>query len=162
MAMTIAILEDNPDRRDVMRRLLEDRFYSFEARFFDRAAALIDFLEKGLNNTIVLCLDHDLELMPDHAGRLVDPGTGRDVVDYLVRREPVCPVVIHSTNSPAVLGMEGALREAGWQTFTVAPYGDTEWIQEQWFPTVRRAIVGPVSRSGKTAKIDGAVRRKPS
>jgi hypothetical protein len=95
-------------------------------------------------------LDHDLELKPGPDGRLIDPGTGREVADYLARKEPACPVVIHSTNAAAAQGMATALTEARWQTYCVAPYGDLEWIPGPWFRAVRRAVVGPV-RSGRTS-----------
>jgi hypothetical protein len=40
--------------------------------------------------------------------------------------------------------MQMVLTEADWTTYTVAPYGDLAWIEESWFPTVRRAIVDAV------------------
>jgi hypothetical protein len=144
MVLKIAILEDNEDRQAEMRSCLADRFYQYEIRFFDRAAEMIDFLKENLDEVLVLCLDHDLELKPGRSGRRIDPGTGRDVADYLAGNPPVCPVVIHTTNVPAALGMERVLRDSHWETHHVLPYGDLEWIQEQWFRTVRRAIVGSV------------------
>ena len=35
MALNIAILEDNLDRQAAMRACLADRFYTFDAHFFD-------------------------------------------------------------------------------------------------------------------------------
>ena len=75
MAMKIVILEDNADRREAMRECLQDRFYHFEAVFFDEPAALVEYLRAHLPETAVISLDHDLELRPDHEGRLIDPGT---------------------------------------------------------------------------------------
>jgi hypothetical protein len=121
---------------------LEDRFYLFETKFFDDAAAMIKFLDAHLTDTIVLSLDHDLELKPNQNGGLTDPGTGREVADYLARQAPVCPVIIHASNVPAALGMEMVLREALWETHRVLPFDDLEWIPTQWFRSVRRAIVG--------------------
>jgi hypothetical protein len=129
-----------------MRRCLRDRFPQFEARFFEESAGAIDYLRDHFCDTLVICLDHDLELVPGADGRLVDPGTGRDVADFLARHPPVCPVVIHSTNSAAATGMEMVLQEAQWQTQRVVPYGDLEWIPTQWFRAVRRAIVGQAKR----------------
>jgi hypothetical protein len=143
MNKKIVILEDNEDRAIAMRRCLEDRFCEFEASFFDEAAAMIDCLRTHLPGTILICLDHDLELKPGADGRPIDPGTGRDVADFLACQTPVCPVVIHTTNSAAGVGMEMALQEAGWQTQRVSPYGDLEWIPAEWFRAIRRAVVGP-------------------
>ncbi len=143
MKNKIVILEDNQDRTSAMRRCLEDCFADFEVAFFDEAAATTEYLRSHLPDTILICLDHDLELKPGNDGRLIDLGTGREVADFLVRQTPVCPVVIHTTNTAAGDGMEMALQEVGWQTRRVSPYGDLEWIPEQWLRAVRRAIVGP-------------------
>jgi CheY-like chemotaxis protein len=146
MAMKIVILEDNEDRQAAMRRCLEDRFYQFESRFFDDAAAMIAFLEKNLSDTIVISLDHDLEMRSGPKGGTADPGTGRQVADFLAQKSPVCPVIIATTNSAAALGMELTLQEAGWQTRRVLPFNDLEWIPTEWFRSVRRAIVGSAKK----------------
>ncbi|HEX5271066.1 MAG TPA: cyclic-phosphate processing receiver domain-containing protein [Gemmataceae bacterium] len=143
MAMKIVILEDNADRVRAMRDCLTDRFSRFECHFFDDAAGVRDYLETNLADTIVICLDHDLELKQFPSGEVVDPGTGREVADYLAGKSPVCPVVIHTTNAPAGRGMEMVLRDAHWKTFRVIPFDDLAWIPTDWFRTVRRAIVRP-------------------
>jgi len=148
VAMKIAILEDNADRQAVMRRCLADRFYTFDAHLFDDPAEMIRFLDEHLAQTLVICLDHDLEIKTGPDGRLVDPGTGRAVADYLAGKAPVCPVIIHTTNADAAVAMKRVLHRAGWKTRRVVPFDDTAWIETDWFFAVRRAIVGPVRRSG--------------
>jgi hypothetical protein len=143
MAMKIAVLEDNPERIAAMRRSLSDRFYQYEVRFFDDATDMKAFLETSLPETLLICLDHDLELKHLSTGEVVDPGTGRDIADFLSARAPVCPVVIHTTNSPAAEEMESVLKESHWKTYRVLPFNDLEWIPTDWFRTVRRAIVRP-------------------
>jgi CheY-like chemotaxis protein len=143
----IAILEDNEDRQAVMRAFLKDRFYTYDARIFDDAGAMIRYLEEHLADTLVISLDHDLELKPGPDGRCFDPGTGREVADYLANKEPVCPVIIHTSNSQAALGMEMVLKDAHWKTRRVLPFDDSHWIATDWFPAVRRAIVGPIRRT---------------
>src|SRR5438132_5373899 len=106
MAMKIAILEDNIDRQEVMRAYLTDRFYMYDICIFDDASEMITFLHEHLTDTLVISLDHDLELKPGPKGRCLDPGTGREVADYLATKEPACPVNIHTTNSQAAAGME--------------------------------------------------------
>jgi CheY-like chemotaxis protein len=140
--MKIAVLEDNVERQAVMRSCLADRFYMYESNFFDDPAEMMDFLDEHLGDMIVIALDHDLELKAGDEGRLVDPGSGREVAEYLAQHSPVCPVVIHSTNSDAALGMQKILRDAGWQTHRVIPFEDMEWITSDWFRAIRRAIVG--------------------
>ncbi len=143
MVMKIAVLEDNAERTAEMRRCLSDRFYQYDLRFFDDAAEMKDFLDKNLPETLLICLDHDLELKQLPSGEVIDPGTGRDIADFLVNRPPVCPVVIHTTNTAAADGMESVLKDSHWRTFRVSPLNDLEWIPTEWFRTVRRAIVRP-------------------
>jgi hypothetical protein len=148
MAMKIAVLEDNLDRREAMRVCLKDRFSHFDLRFFAIPKEMTRFFDDHLSETIAISLDHDLDLQPE-AGRLTDPGTGREVADYLAGHHPVCPVILHSTNSLAASGMELVLREAGWQTFRVVPFDDLVWIATDWFRAMRRAIVGPVKKAAE-------------
>jgi hypothetical protein len=150
MRMKIAILEDNLERQEFMRACIADRFYMYDSRFYDDASTMIDFLKEHLADCLVIALDHDLELKPGSDGRCIDSGTGRDVADYLATQHPVCPVIIHSTNANAVVGMKVVLKDAGWKTRRVIPSEGTDWIRNDWFPALRRAIVGPVSKQATT------------
>jgi hypothetical protein len=146
MALKIAILEDNADRQAVMRRCLADRFYTFDAHFFDEAAAMIRFLDQHLADTLVISLDNDLDLKPGPHGRMIDPGSGREIAEYLAGKTPVCPVIIHTTNADAATAMKDGLDAAGWRTLRVVPFDDMNWIESDWFFAMRRAIVGPTTR----------------
>jgi hypothetical protein len=148
MALKIVILEDNEERQAIMRACLEDRFYMYEHRFFVDAAAMIHFLNDHLAEAIVISLDHDLDGGCDEYGRLIDVGTGRDVADYLATHVPVCPVVIHTSNSDCAIGMEQELHAARWQTRRVVPFDDLTWIEQAWFPVIRRIIVGSIPQHG--------------
>lgn len=142
MSMKIAIFEDNAERRQEMSRCLNDRFRHFEIRFFEHPAAMIEFLDGHIQETILISLDHDLELIRHSDGRMIDPGTGREVADYLANKKAVCPVIIHSSNGTEAGGMERMLKEAGWETYRVLPMNDVDWIATEWFRVVRKAIVG--------------------
>jgi hypothetical protein len=146
MAHKIAILEDNVDRQAVMRRCLADRFYTFDAHFFDESSAMIQFLELNLQETLAISLDNDLELKPGPDGRLMDPGSGVEVAEYLAGKPAVCPVVIHTTNTRAAELMNSALAAGGWRTRRVVPFDDMNWIESTWLVAIRRAIVGPLAR----------------
>ena len=87
-----------------------------------------------------------MELRPDGAGGCIDLGTGREVADYLATREPVCPVIIHTSNTVAEVGMRMTLQESGWRTKRVIPFDDVQWIATDWFRAMRRAIVGPIRK----------------
>ena len=152
MPMKIVILEDNADRQAAMRACLADHFYTFDSMFFDNAAETIRFLAENLANTLVISLDHDLEMKADPYGKAVDPGTGREVADYLATQTPTCPVIIQTTNSAAGTGMEMVLNDAGWRTKRVVPFDDMKWIESDWFFAMRRAIVGPTKRTKARAR----------
>ncbi len=142
MQMEILVLEDNCDRRAAMAECLADRFYTYAPVFFHEPQPMRCYLRDHLEEAICISLDHDMDLIEDAAGYLSDPGTGREVADYLATRSPQCPVVVHTTNTAAAEGMEAVLVAAGWIVYRVSPWGDLEWVRAAWFRTVRRAIVG--------------------
>jgi CheY-like chemotaxis protein len=144
VAMKIVILEDNEERQSAMRDCLSDRFPMYEIAIFDDSRDTIRYLDDHLAETILIALDHDLILKPGLHGRCIDTGTGREVADYLGAKKPLCPVVIHTSNGDAAVGMMMVLKDAGWKTRRVLPSEGTEWIISSWFPAVRRAIVGPI------------------
>jgi hypothetical protein len=146
MALKIAILEDNVDRQTEMRRCIADRFYMFDAHFFDESSEMIRFLGLHLNETLAISLDNDLELKPGADGRMIDPGSGVEVAKYLASKPAVCPVVIHTTNTAAAESMKTALSAAGWRSRRVVPFDDMKWIESTWFFAMRRVIVGPIAR----------------
>jgi len=140
MATKIIVLEDNAERLAAMRDSLNDRLSTFDARFFASAKEIISFLAEHAEDTIAISLDHDLEPILNTELGPIDAGTGRDVADYLAARSPFCPVVIHSSNSGAVLGMQPVLADAGWTTHRVVPGNDMSWVAEWWLPTLEKAI----------------------
>jgi hypothetical protein len=140
MPNKIVILEDNVERQAAMQRYLDERFDEFEAVFFRAVAPAVEYCERHLADIILIALDHDLELIATSNGRCLDPGTGREVADYLAGRKPVCPVVIHTSNGAAGDGMEMVLQDARWQTHRVVPVDDLDWIPTAWLRAVRRAI----------------------
>jgi CheY-like chemotaxis protein len=138
MRISVVILEDNDDRIRVMTDILADKFPFYDRKFFRTAPAAVKWLETNLSAAVCISLDHDLE---PAVGEQADPGTGREVADFLAQRQPQCPIVVHTTNVPAAVGMEMALTDAGWSVARVLPYGDTAWIAEAWLPAIRDAIV---------------------
>ncbi|MCC7422412.1 MAG: hypothetical protein IT428_19200 [Planctomycetaceae bacterium] len=145
MPLCVVILEDNEDRRAAMEECLSDRFAQYPRRYFATAAETIEHLRENLDNTLAIALDHDLEFIEQADGCLIDPGSGRDVVEYLVGRTASCPIVVHSSNSHAAIGMIERLREHDWSTRRVVPYDDVAWIPREWFRAMRDAIVGAVA-----------------
>ena len=149
--LEIVILEDDARRRGAMRTALEERLPQYPPRFFTTAPEAARYLQDHLDRALLIVLDHDLDPIPVHPRRSLDPGTGRDVADFLAARKPVCPVVIHSTNRPAVVGMQTELAEAGWDVRVVVPYGDLEWIDVEWRQAVRDAVVAAAQPAAESA-----------
>jgi ADP-ribosylglycohydrolase len=92
--------------------------------------------ESFFPTTAFISLDHDLNPMP---GATVDPGTGVDVARFLGDFMPVCPVLIHSSNTDRVYSMHNELRFAGWMVDRVGPLG-TDWIETSWLRGARRLL----------------------
>ena len=158
MQHAIFILEDNAERLAAMRDLLADKFPFFEVRAFAASRPAIDWLRANLVRTVCIALDHDLEPLPSEPWD--DPGTGRDVAEFLTNQVPHCPIVVHTTNAQASVAMEAMLDEAGWSVVRVLPYGDLEWIAEAWLPLVRNSIVGAAGKS-RAGQSPGNVRAAP-
>ena len=137
---TIAILDDEPDRLVAMVPVLEKRYPELNVVTFDNAPDINAWLADNLDSCVLICLDHDLGPNRKRDGAVFDPGIGRDVADYLATREPVCPVIIHTTNTLARPGMILALEDAGWDTSYVSPYDDVRWVREMWANAVRDAL----------------------
>jgi hypothetical protein len=140
MSGTIVVLDDEPERIDEMTRCLSARLPNHKPVVFDNAPDLIAWIGDQLSDVQLICLDHDLGPNRRRGDEVFDPGTGRDVADFLAKCQPVCPVVIHTTNSMAAPGMTMVLDDAGWQNIRVIPYNDLEWIGADWINAVASAL----------------------
>ena len=101
---------------------------------------MLAWLRDHLERAPIIALDHDLGPSRLRDGERFEPGIGRDVADYLATRAPVCPVVIHSSNSPAADGMQFCLEAAGWTVTRVYPCDDLAWIERDWLAELRRFL----------------------
>ncbi len=140
MRETIAILDDDPGRIEATVGALSSHLPDIAPRTFDNAPEMIDWLRTHRSRCLVICLDHDLGPSRIRDGSPFDPGIGRDVVDFLATCDPVCPVIIHTTNSMAVPGMEAVLQESGWSCVRIVPYNDLTWVRQWWLPEVQKAL----------------------
>ncbi len=137
---TIAILDDEPDRVDAMLRSLSANCPEYETAVFDNAPDMIEWLAEHHDKACLICLDHDLGPNRQREEKSFDPGTGRDVVDFLAGLPPTCRVVVHTTNQLAAPGMLQALEDRGWSVSRVSPYSDLDWIEEDWIEEVERSL----------------------
>jgi hypothetical protein len=70
-----------------------------------------------------------------------DPGTGRDISNYLETQKAVCPVIIHTTNSFGRDAMKYALQDSGWEATAILPTPEISWIQSSWFKVVKQLLL---------------------
>lgn len=152
MTGIIAILEDNEERIRAMETRLKDAFTGWEHVFFNNAPDAIAWFQNHLHQCILISLDHDLGPSWERNGQLFDPGTGRDVVNYLIKKPPQCPVILHTSNSEAEIGMEMALAEVNWTFERVIPFqpldslDSLEWVDRDWANTVQRMLASSAKK----------------
>jgi hypothetical protein len=137
------ILEDNADRRVAMRTCVQEHFPQYRLLFFHEPSEFNAHLMQHGRRTVLISLDHDLDLIPQPDGTLRDPGTGMNVVDCLTLQSPSCPVILHTTNLPAAQNMQHRLRKAGWHVTRITPYDDLAWIDDKWLSCVKNRLRAP-------------------
>src|SRR6185437_15054363 len=133
---TILILEDNNERIAAFQKTVAALGSDCELKIWRDAHSMMAECEAFFPTTVLIGLDHDLNPMP---GVTVDPGTGVDVARFLGDFMPVCPVLIHSSNTDRVYSMHNELRFAGWMVDRVGPLG-TDWIETSWLRTAKRLL----------------------
>src|SRR5438552_2278663 len=133
---TILILEDNDERIAAFQKTVEGLGDGFEVKIWRDAPSMIAQCEAFFPTAALISLDHDLNPMPD---AMVDPGTGVDVARFLGDFMPVCPVLIHSSNTERVYSMHNELRFGGWMVDRVGPLG-ADWIETSWLRRVRALL----------------------
>lgn len=127
-----------------MAGVLRQHLATSKCVFFDNAPDMVAWLCEHLSEVSAISLDHDLGPNRKREGCCFDPGTGRDVADYLATRQAQCPVIIATTNSMARPGMAMSLEDAGWRCQSVVPCDDLWWIEAAWIP----AIIGAFGNLG--------------
>lgn len=140
MKNVIVIMDDDQGRLHSMNKLIAGSYPHYEIVLINNAPDTINWLKGNLSSAVLISLDHDLGANRERDGAVFDPGTGRDVVDYLVTQSPVCPVIVHTTNHVARDGMLFALEGAGWQSSFVVPHDDFEWIHGIWKSEIEKYL----------------------
>lgn len=133
---TILILEDNDERIAGFQKVMAGLGNGFDLKIWRDAHSMIAECAEFFPSTALICLDHDLNPQP---GVTTDPGTGLDVAKFLADFLPVCPVLIHSSNTDRVYSMHNELRFAGWMVDRVGPLG-TDWIETTWLRRMRELL----------------------
>jgi ADP-ribosylglycohydrolase len=133
---TILILEDNEERIADFTKAIGQLGNGYELKVWRDAHSMRAECEVFFNSTALISLDHDLNAAP---GATNDPGTGLDVACFLGDFLPVCPVLLHSSNTDRVYSMHNELRFAGWTVDRIGPLGNG-WIGTSWLRRVRELL----------------------
>ena len=119
MARALVLLEDSPGRVRAVEAWLNERD-DLVLVHSPRADTLIAWLEERLAEVALISLDYHL------GGGGPDAGTGFDVALWLSQREPVCPVLVHTSDVTAAGYVLEVLREGGWQALA-SPFLAETW-----------------------------------
>jgi CheY-like chemotaxis protein len=132
----IMILEDNEDRIRDFEAAVASLGPDYRLRLWHDAPTMRAECLPVLPECCLISLDHDLHPMP---GVTQDPGTGLEIAELLARQQPVCPVIIHTSNTERRWSMHNEFRFGHWSVEIVPPIGDG-WIHQSWLPRVRALI----------------------
>jgi hypothetical protein len=141
MPPVILMLEDDTERRDRFQSVVVSRLPDHRLLVWRSAVLMMAEAEAQLPDAALIALDHDLI---EEAGQ-PDPGDGLQVAKWLAERPPICPVVIHTSNTRRGDAMEGELQLAGWAYRRILPLGD-DWIEVDWYHAVRKLLRARPSR----------------
>jgi ADP-ribosylglycohydrolase len=133
---TILILEDNEERIADFTKVVEQLGSGHELKIWRDAHSMRAECEAFFNTAALISLDHDLNPGP---GTTDDPGTGLDIARHVGDFLPVCPVLLHSSNTDRVYSMHNELRFAGWTVDRVGPLGNG-WVGTSWLRRVRELL----------------------
>lgn len=137
MPRLLLILDDDRIRLRGFDQVVSRLGDYWRIRAWRDAPTMLAEIESLLDRAQLISLDHDLyKDSPSDP----DPGTGRMIADYLSKRDPVCPVVVHSSNTNAAWGMSNQLVSAGWRVELVHQLNQPAWIEELWLPVARLLV----------------------
>lgn len=146
--LAIVVLESNQKRRMEMDRLVSERLPSHKILFFEPKGTIIKWLSRLRNKIGVISLGEQDESKgaPVSGKKNLRSNKEMQVVNWLSKQEPFCPVLIHASDRTQRLHLTTVLRLAQWQTAVVLPTADKQWIGNRWLPSIKRAIAKSSAR----------------
>jgi CheY-like chemotaxis protein len=136
----VFLFEDHPERQRLMCQVLADLLPEHDIHIADDAANAIAWLNAWQHEVDLISLDHDMDSCPRGELPPIDHGCGRDVANFLAARPPTAPVIIHTSNYVAGIGMFQVLHWADWPVWRVYPFDEHAWIADAWRTTLQRLI----------------------
>src|SRR6185436_14662444 len=133
MSALAVILEDDPMRVQRMRAALKQMRPEADVAAFDAVPPFIEFVRSEASHIVLITLDHDLT-RDGCTYTAEERGDGVSACVFLKSMQPICPVIVHSSNYGGASVMIEELRAAGWRTIVVTPFSEIEygWIEDAW------------------------------
>jgi ADP-ribosylglycohydrolase len=154
MPRSILILEDDDNRITGFQKVVAELGEGFNLKIWRDAPSMMAECEPFFANAALFSLDHDLNPQP---GATTDPVTGLEVAQFLADFLPVCPVLIHSSNTNRAYSMLNELRFSGWMVDRVGPLG-VDWISSTWQRGIRTLLAEFPNTWNVTLPIDHVAR----
>lgn len=123
---TVLILDDRAERRAEFERVASD--LGLRVKVWNDATRMRSECEMFFPDAALISLEHDL-----------DGETGLDVAKFLAEKKPVCPVIVHTSNTDRSYSICNELRFADWRVDRVGPIGE-KWIEKYWTKKAREML----------------------
>ena len=120
------ILEDKPEARAEFERVASQM--GLRVKVWDDPELMRAECEKFFSDAALISLEHDVDGSPETRSC---SGTGLDVAKFLAEKKPVCPVIVHTSNTDRSFSICNELRFADWRVDRVGPIGE-KWIEKYW------------------------------
>ncbi len=117
----ILVLEDNDDRIADFGRAVGQLGEGYELKVWREAYSMRNECEAFFTDAALISLNHDF------------------VVKFLTECCPICPVIIHCSDSLQASSMHNELLSTGWIVEQVVPEG-ASWVETAWFPKARELL----------------------
>jgi hypothetical protein len=138
MVRLLLILDDDRTRLRGFDEIVPRLGKEWIIKAWRDAPSMIAEIDSLLGEAQLISLDHDLyKDSPSDP----DPGSGRMIADLLSKRDPVCPVIVHSTNTDAAWGMRNELASGDRKVELVHHMNQPAWIAELWFPVAAKLVL---------------------
>lgn len=144
MRRLLLILDDDRNRLRAFDAVVPRLGKDWMIRAWRDAPTMAVDVDPLLAEAQLISLDHDLyKDSPSDP----DPGSGRMIANLLSKRDPVCPVILHSTNTDAAWGMFNELTSAKWNVELVHHLNQSSWIEDLWLPVAVKLTRADRSRN---------------
>jgi hypothetical protein len=143
MSRLLLILDDDRTRLRGFDEVVPRLGKEWVIKAWRDAPNMASEIDSFLGEAQLISLDHDLYRdSPSDP----DPGSGRMIANLLAKRAPVCPVIVHSTNTDAAWGMFNELKSARWKVELVHHLNHSAWIEELWLPVAAKLVLADVQK----------------